>query len=256
MKLKTIVVTAAASLLLSACAVTPAFRAHPNLEARAKEIRASTLLPPKVEVFQLDAGGVKEKMDDWTAQAKKNIIAALEQELGGVPGVTLKTIPEDSMLEDGKFDLEETYVLFEALNKSIVMHTYSPPSRPELIFEEKIKNFDYSLGREVQKLAGASPDTVLVIRAVDHVWTEGRRALQFLGVLLGVGAGAATGVMVIPVLGGATELEAALADARTGNILWYNRVAKGTGADLRDRESAASLIKELFKDYPVGKEKR
>ena len=195
-------------------------------------------------------------MDDWTDQAKKNIIAALEQELGGVPGVTLKTIPEDSMLEDGKSDLEETYALFEALNKSIVMHTYAPPSHPNLIFEEKIKHFDYSLGPEVQKLAGASPDTVLIIRAIDHVWTGGRQALQFLGVLLGVGAGAVTGHVVIPILGGATGLDAALADARTGNILWYNRVVRGTGADLRDRESAADLIRELFKDYPIGKEKR
>lgn len=239
-----------AALFSEGCAVVPPFRAHPAFEARAKEIRTVAIMSPRVEVFQLDAGGVKEKMDEWSAQAKKNIIAAIEEELKDRPRFLLKSVSEDSISEEVKSDLEETYALFNAVNLSVIMHTYSPPSPPELIFKEKREDFDYSLGQEVQGLTGGLSDGLLLVKGVDHIWTEGRKALQALGVLLGVGAAVGTGAVIIPVLGGATEINVALVEGGTGSILWYNRVARGAGTDLRSPESAASLVKELLKDFP------
>jgi hypothetical protein len=42
-------------------------------------------------------------------------------------------------------------------------------------------------------------------------------------------------------------------DANTGSILWYNRTARQAGFDLRDAQSAASLVKEILEGFPLGK---
>jgi hypothetical protein len=207
-------------------------------------------LPPKVEVYQIDTGGVREKMSDWTMQAQKNVVAAVEEELKGRSRFLIRSLSADSFLEEGKSNLEETYQLFDTVNISIVMHTYPPPAGV-FPFEEKIKNFDYSLGQEVGRLTQEKADALIVLNGVDHVWTAGRQALQALGVILGIGAGVATGVYVIPVLGGGTELSVALVDPQNGSILWYNRKGAGGGYDLRNQESVANLVKDLFKDFPL-----
>jgi len=113
-------------------------------------------------------------------------------------------------------------------------------------FDEKLTNFDYSLGPEVEKLAKlANADALLFISGLDHISTGGRQALMFLGILL---AGA-TGVYAGPA-GGATSLSVALVDPATGAILWYNIAGSQGGHDLRDTESTADLVKQVFKDFP------
>lgn len=108
----------------------------------------------------------------------------------------------------------------------------------------------------MRELKVGEDDVLLLATGVDHVWSEGRRALQALGVILGIGAGVATGVVVIPMLGGGTELHLALVDANTGSILWYNRAGRQAGYDLRDAASAMSLVKELFQGFALGGDKQ
>jgi hypothetical protein len=71
-------------------------------------------------------------------------------------------------------------------------------------------------------------------------------------VILGIGAGVATGVVVIPIMGGGTGASAALVDSHTGDILWINAVASRAGKDLRDPGSAREMVSELFKDFPMS----
>jgi hypothetical protein len=239
-------------VVLSGCALAPPYRVHPDLQEKAKLTRALAVMPPKVEVFQLGPGGVREKMDGWSSQAKQNILVAIESELKTRAGLRVTTLAEGSLSEEAKSNVEDTHKLFDAVNSSIVLHTYNPPAPPEYQFEEKIKHFDYSLGKEVQRLRLDEADVLLLAMGVDHIWTEGRKALQAFGVLLGIGAGVATGVVVIPVLGGGTEIAVALLDAHSGSILWYNRAESGAGYDLRDPASASNLVKEVFKEFPIG----
>lgn len=251
MKLRRVLPLLTVSLILGGCAL-PSYRSHPTLETRAEETKGFVLLPPRVEVFHLDTGGVREKMDEWSSQAKKNIMVAAQAELSA-RGLRVESFPEEPAADKASSSLEETHALFDILNTSIVLHTYSPPSPPEQIFEEKIKNFDYSLGEEIQQLRKGPEDLLVLLKGTDHVWTEGRKALQAFGVLLGLGAAVGTGVVVIPVLGGGTELIMAIVDAHTGSLLWYNRKGSGAGYDLRDPGSATSLVRELLKDLPFGK---
>ena len=146
----------------------------------------------------------------------------------------------------------------------ILLHTYPNTNVRGHFFEEKVQNFDYSLGTEVGGLVKGA-DALLFLDAQDHVWTAGRQALQALGVILSVGAGIATGVrnpalaaritaliIPVPVMSGGTVVRAALVDSRTGDILWINAMGSGAGTDLRDPASARAMVSELFKDFSVS----
>jgi len=236
-------------LVMAGCA--PTFRAHPQFQERVKLLKTVAVMPPSIKVYRLTAGGVKELMDEWTATAHQNVTRAIEAELGGQSGFAFKPFPttsavlevdKDLTAESVEAELEETKALYRAVSASIMLHTYVDKHK----FDEKLTNFDYSLGPEVEKLAKlANADALLFISGLDHISTGGRQALMFLGILL---AGA-TGVYAGPA-GGATSLSVALVDPATGAILWYNIAGSQGGHDLRDTESTADLVKQVFKDFP------
>lgn len=234
--------------LLSGCAAQALHRTHPGFAEQAQRIHTVALLPSEVKVYQIDAGGIREEITEWSNQARNHLMTALQNELGKKQTLVVKIISEESLAED-KAILEETRALYGAVSAMILLHTYSNPNLPGYFFEEKLKNFNYSLGGDVSGLA-EDAEAMLLLDAEDHVWTAGRQALQALGIILGIGAGVATGVVVIPQMGGGTAVRAALVDSRTGDILWINAVAAGAGKDLRDATSAGDLVSELFKDFP------
>ncbi|MBI4524902.1 MAG: hypothetical protein HY695_13955 [Deltaproteobacteria bacterium] len=239
---------ATAVCLLSGCVPAVSYRASPGFSEQAQRIRTVALLPSKVKVYQIDAGGVREEMEAWSAQARNNVITALENELRAKLKAAMKNVGEESLAEE-KALAEETRALYSAVSAMILLHTYPNPNFPNHFFEEKLKQFDYSLGVEVNRLAKEA-EALLLVDAEDHIWTAGRQALQALGVILGIGAGVGTGVVVIPQLGGGTSLRAALVDSRTGDILWMNAVTSGAGRDLRNPESTTEMASQLFKDFP------
>jgi hypothetical protein len=208
-----------------------------------------SILPPEVKVYQIDAGGVREEIAEWSTQARTNVVSALNNELRTNMKTEVKIVSEESLIEE-KERAEDARALYAAVSAMILLHTYPNPNSPGQLFEEKLKNFDYSLGTEMGGLAKGA-DLLLFLDAQDHVWTAGRQALQALGVILGVGAGVATGVVIIPVMSGGTNVRAALVDSRTGDVLWINIVGSGAGKDLRDWASAKEMVGQLFKDFPT-----
>jgi hypothetical protein len=228
-----------AGLLFTGCAIAPTFRAHPYLDEKIRTTKTVMMIPPKVDVYQITAGGVKEKMDEWTSEARKNVITAIEEELSDRPGIVFKTLSEDSLSKEVEFNFEETLALYGAIDESIIIHTYGQPKNR---FPEKIKDFDYSLGSEVKGLAEQA-DALLLVSCVDHISTEGRKALMFTAAILGV-----------YFQGGVTAVSVALVDANSGSVLWYNFKGSGGTHDLRDPESAKSLVKDLLKDFPISKQ--
>jgi len=66
-----------------------------------------------------------------------------------------------------------------------------------------------------------------------------------------VDAAVATGVLVIPVLGGGTMIKAALVDAKTGTLWWYNIALAQAGYDLRNPNSAAGLSKRALQGLSI-----
>ena len=233
--------------LFSGCVPAVKFPVNPSFHQRAASVRQIAVLPPEVKVHQVDAGGVKEEMAEWSAQARSNVVAALEKELKSRLNAEVKIFTEETATEE-KARFEETLALQKAVWKMVFIHTYPNPNLPNQVFEEKVKNFDYSLGSEVGNLTHGA-DMLLLLDAEDHVWTGGRQALQALGVIIGLGAAVATGVVIIPQLGGGTTVKAALVDGRTGDILWLNAVGAGAGKDLRDAGSTNEMMNQLFANF-------
>jgi hypothetical protein len=113
-------------------------------------------------------------------------------------------------------------------------------------FDEKISNFDYSLGQEVKTLHGGAADALLFVRAVDHVSTQGRLAQQTATILVA----AALGVVIVP-QGGVTALSIALVDGESGAILWQKFARSEGFHDLRDPESTKRLLGGVLGDFPL-----
>jgi len=229
---------------IAACATQPVSsgRVNPGLQQKQGLIRTVMILPAVVHVEALSAGGVHEEQEEWSRQAERNVITAIEEQLKAKSGLQIEYLSPDSLPQETKANLAETQALFDAVNISILLHTYGPePMR----FPDKVNNFDYSLGMEVNKLAGQA-DALLIVRAEDHISTESRKALQVASVVLG----ALVGVVVVPA-GGTTVASAALVDAQNGSLLWYNWIGSSGGYDLREAASTNSLIEGLLVNFPV-----
>jgi hypothetical protein len=231
-----------ACLILSACASAANYRSNPLLKEKIEKTKRITVIPLKTNVYQITAGGVQEKMDEWSFQAKKNVMTAIRNELDTKPLIFIKNFEETLLSEEQKSNLEETKALFEAVNYSIIVHTYGSP---EQLFQDKIKNFRYSMGPEVQDLA-RDTDALLFVSCNDQIATTGRKALQAGSIILG----ALVGVQATP-LYGITNVCIALVETNTGAILWYNYHGSRGDHDLRDPINTTTLIKGLLKDFPM-----
>ena len=241
-----ILILICACLFAAACATTtaPQFRSHPHLNEKLGQTGTITVVPLNVDVYQLSAGGVKEKIDEWCFLARRNVLTAVEEELKQIPLLNLKSFSETAISENQKSNLEQTSALFNAISTSIILHTYGPPDHR---FPEKIQNFDYSLGTEVSELSEQT-DALLLVQAMDHISTAGRKALQAGSVILG----ALVGVAVTPNLG-ITVVSIALVDAQSGDILWYNFHGSGGAHDLRNPIDTTLLVKNILSPFPLRK---
>ena len=215
------------------------YRADPLFDQKKLLIKTVAIADPMVEIFEVSAGGVREKVDEWSQTAAKNLKSATETELAGKSSLRLQSFTAASLSIDAKTNLADTYALFDAVSAGILLHTYG---QPEFRFNEKLQNFDYSLGAEVRELAGDA-EVLLFMYGVNHVSTGGRKAVQagtmVVGALLGVG--------IVPD-SGPNLVVAAVVDAKTGAILWYNMLIWG---NLTDEANARNAVKELFGELSI-----
>lgn len=215
------------------------YKAHPEFEMRAKNIKAHGLITPDVKVYEFTAGGVKELRDDWCVKGKENVSNAIAEMFKGNP-VEIKPLPIDKDIEE---EMEDIQALYRAVITSIHQHSYAGPNT----FPEKQKNFDYSIGSIEDILKRYESDALIFVYGDDEISTSGRKALTAAGILVG----AFTGVVITP-RAGITALNIAVVDP-SGAILWYNSRGSQGGHDLRDHDSCASLIENLISDYPLLK---
>ena len=230
-------------LFLSACATSPAsYRANPHLDEKLNTTKRLAVIPLEIEVCELSAGGIREKIDEWCVQAKNNVTTAIQKQLETKPMLFVKPFHETMLSEDQRVNLAETRALFDAVNASIRTHTYGIP---EQRFPEKIEDFDYSLGKEVGELS-TEVDALLFVRCIDIIPTAGKQAIEtgkfILGALVGV---------AVPVNMGGTMVSIALVDVNTGLIIWYNQHGSGISSDLRDPIKTNQIVKKLLDDLPI-----
>ena len=227
----------ALALLLTACATPAKNVASPAFgNTASQKPKKVLLLPPNVEVMEISAGGVPEKVETWSQQARHNIEQSLHQVVGGTHHFELTEITAVSASE--KAQVEQYLALYEVVGRDAFVFSHST----DAAWQQKRSNFDYSLGnglRFLKQKTGA--DAALFVIGADQISTGGRKAAMFLGAMIGV---------VIPA--GMSFVSTGLVDLETGNILWLNYDWGGGEWDIRERADTDKLIANIFKDYPVS----
>ena len=201
--------------------------------------RTALLVAPDVSVSEISAGGVVEKMPQWSKQARENVGAALRR-IGQGPGLHLAALPPLSAEEQHALDQHV------ALYNVVAANVHSNSVGGGELWEKRLKSglTDYTVGPGLAFLADKTgADTGLVVIARDAESSGGRKAMFVLGAMFGVG---------LPL--GQSFVVAGLIELRTGRVLWQSFDRSAT-SDLRVAADADKLVQGLFKSYPAAGEK-
>ncbi|WP_341703475.1 hypothetical protein [Ferrovibrio sp.] len=192
------------------------------------------LMPLDVELSLLSAGGLPEPRADWTETANKLLLEAIRTE-NQSRNVRLAIFDDnDAGVEK---DLSNQLIkLHGAVGRSILLHQYTPENG----LPTKADRFEWSLGPEARALKEShKADYALFVWMRDSYTSGGRAVMMFL-------AAAAFGV-ALP--GGQQVGFASLVDLETGNVVWFNLLARGNG-DLRNAEGAQNTAQALLSQLP------
>jgi hypothetical protein len=195
------------------------------------------LMPATIELYELTAGGLLEPKAEWTTSARAHVVAALKEELGKRNAAL---VPYRSARNDpSKYAAHTQLVkLHDIVGTAILTHHFAlGPSLPT-----KQGGFDWTLGQGVRMLyADYGADYGLFILIRDSYASNSRKATAAL-------QSAMSSYPVSP--GGQQTGFASLVDLRTGDILWFNWLKRGTG-DLREGDTARDTVRELLTDFPA-----
>jgi hypothetical protein len=187
-------------------------------------------MPVDIELFSISGGGVLEPKADWTEAGAKYFKAALrakEQKLG------LRTV---ELAEKDADELAEVNALHAAVAGAIALHHFGSLGLPT-----KDGKLDWSLADAVRPVKQATGADYALFSWVRDSYASGERAAAMIGLaLLGVG-----------IAGGQQIGYASLVDLNTGQVVWFNRLARGSG-DLREAERAAETVEALLDQFPIA----
>jgi hypothetical protein len=189
------------------------------------------LMPPDIRYYLLTVGGVTVPNAEWTEAAQTNFTEAVTEYAASI-GTDLKILDKKD-LSPTEIDYEE---LHSAVGYTILDNYFGYWQLPS-----KNGQFDWSLGPEISQIAAdRDADYALFVYYRDEQASGGLVAFAVLAAAVG-------GVADV----GSESGFASLVDLRTGDLVWFNVVANGSG-ELRDKEGAAAAVRALFKDIPTN----
>jgi hypothetical protein len=198
------------------------------------------LVEPDIELTLMTAGGMQEPRREWSETARRLYPEAVDRLLARTGTERKPDFPVGADVPPGS-RIGQLVRLNQAVSVSIAIYT-----RPGSYLATKNRRLDWTLGPGVSELREATgADYALFTYVRDSYASEGRQAMRVLGFL----AGAAMGSLMD--IGGGQQLGVAtLVDLRTGQVVWFNLVAKQTG-DLRDAEGAEKSVARLLDGLPL-----
>lgn len=208
-------------------------------DANGRPVRISgsvIIIEPNIELSEVLAGGVEEPRKQWTEAARRLYPAEVHRRLStaGIEQLPDYDIPDD-LPADSR--LGQIIRLNEAVSVSVLAYT-SPGNE---LATKRGKRLDWTLGPgvdELRRVTGA--DYALFTYVRDSYTSGGRAALRIATLLLfggDIGGGRQVGVTT-------------LVDLRTGQVVWFNFLAKQSG-DLRDAQGAAATAQRMLKGLPL-----
>ncbi len=194
------------------------------------------VMEPDIDLSEVLAGGAAEPRREWTLAARRLYPAAVRARLAAA-GTAL--VPDFSIRADLPADsrLGQVMRLNEAVSTSVIAYT-APGS---VLATKRGHGLDWTLGpgvEELRKSTGADYALFTYIR--DSYASGGRAALRVASLLLlggDIGGGRQVGVST-------------LVDLRTGQVVWFNTLARQSG-DLRDPKGAATTAEHLLAGLPL-----
>jgi hypothetical protein len=198
------------------------------------------IIEPDIELTLVTAGGMQEPRREWSDAARRFYPASARAMLaeGKVAQKDDFDIP-DALDPDSR--LGQIIRLNEAVAYSIAQYSQTGSH-----LATKGRRLDWTLGPGVSELREATgADYALFTYIRDSYSSGGRTALRILGIL----AGAAMGSYLD--IGGGMQLGVAtLVDLRTGQVVWFNIMARQSG-DLRDAAGAEKTVRQMLKGLPL-----
>lgn len=217
-------------VFLNGC-VTQAIKTTDNLEWDGSKHKV-LLMPMDVVLSELTAGGLLEPKAEWTQQAEQNITDAVNAFFRDERSV--RVVATDDWVKEAELPVQ-LVKLHGTVGGSIVRHAYIP----QLKLPNKGDTFDWSLGTDAQVLRDRyGADYALFLYVRDSYTSAGRAAVIVVGAILGVG-----------ISGGQQVAFASLVDLQSGDIVWFNRLARGAG-DLRTPDPAKDTVKLILDKFP------
>ena len=227
------VVTCAAALVLGLAAVSAGAQDAKNRAPGFSSLppNAKVLITPlDVELYSISAGGIPEPRADWTTAAQAN----MKKELGRLrERYKGETIELDERSAD---DFGELLALHSAVARSINIHHVTGGM---WALPTKDGKLDWTFGDAMKPLQEKTGARYALFVWVRDSYTSGERvAAMALAAVFGVGLG-----------GGFQQGYASLVDLETGQVLWFNRLARASG-DLRESAKAAETVDALLTGFP------
>ena len=225
-------------VFFSGCA-TVTHRTNPRFTQYLEKPVRVAVMPPDVKISEFTAGGMQLYKEDWSGEAKNNVIAAIKEADPQVPQLEFFFFASSALNEEDKLDLKSQQGLLNLAAQSIIDHTYMPVTT----IPDKVKNFDYTLGAEFAKISQyLDADAVLYCSGRNYIWTAGR-AMMYLFASAVFGGSAAA---MVPV--GSEYFLMSIVDVKSGDVIWFDY--QQMQGDLRDPQVSKKLIGRMLGDIP------
>jgi hypothetical protein len=226
-------------LLACAGAAAAASKNRVATDANGQPVHVSgsvVMIEPDIELSEVLAGGVQEPRREWSEHARQLYPTEVHRRLqaGGVQALPDYDVPDTLPAETR---LGQVLRLNQAVSMSILSYT----ATGNQLATKPRNGLDWTLGpgaEELRKVTGADYALFTYIR--DSYASSGRKALRIAGLLLlggDVGGGSQVGVTT-------------LVDLRTGQVVWFNYLARQTG-DLRDEAGARKTVEDMLRGLPL-----
>lgn len=189
------------------------------------------VLPLDVEVLELSAGGVAEKSEAFTQQARGNFDKALQAHLSA--NKKFQTVDLPALNPAERAEIDDYLAVYD-----VVAYQAFRIAGVGTAWQHKAKHFDYTLGgglKFLKEKTGADAAVVFIGR--DVMSSPGRKAAFIFAAAFGVG---------IPM--GFSYLTVGVVDLETGDLLWTN-LQQGL-SDFVDATAAKGIVDDLLTSYP------
>lgn len=222
------------ALLLCACSTLPNYRSESVDAERLERLRRVVVVPPEIQMFEVSAGGVPERVKGWSEQAAGAVRASLRQTLLRY-GLELVDLPP---LDAKDQELMERHLaMFRRIGEAIAFVQDSHDS----VWTTRRNQLEFTVGDGLAALGRRlDADGFLFVDGVDFISTTGRRLIFALSTL-------AFGLPVVPL--GTAYLQAGVLEAQSGDVLWFGRDYRFAAGDLREPETAQRLTTQVFAGY-------